>query len=315
MPIKKLSQEEVISTFPRLEHIQPKAKTLYIEGDLPDHDIPHLCVVGSRRYTPYGKEVCEMLIEGLRGYPVVIVSGLALGIDGIAHRAALKAGLKTIAVPGSGLDRKILYPAAHLNLAEEILAIDKDGKTRGALVSEYHPLHKAEPWSFPQRNRIMAGLCHATLIIEAEKKSGTRITARLALDYNREVLAVPHSIFSSGGSLPHELLKEGATPICCAKDILEALKIDVREEENVSEASRSAFPTFSENEEVVVALLFEGLDRATLLNRLVAEKGMRVNEASVLISMMEIEGKIAERAGIMTTHLHISEDSGNNVST
>src|SRR3989344_5297892 len=136
-----------------------------------------LFIVGSRKYTTYGKEACEKLIEGLRGYPIVIVSGLALGIDSIAHKKALDVGLTTIAFPGSGLDPKVLYPATNAHLAERIV------EAGGAVISEFEPDFRATPWSFPQRNRLMAGISDAVLVIEAEQKSGTLITSRLATEY------------------------------------------------------------------------------------------------------------------------------------
>ncbi|MES3005459.1 MAG: DNA-processing protein DprA, partial [Patescibacteria group bacterium] len=135
-------------------------------------DTKFLCVVGSRQYTSYGKELCISLIKSLAGRPVIIISGLALGIDGIAHQTALDVGLPTIAVPGSGLHPNVLYPRSHLHLAEKII------EKGGLLASEYEPQIRASPWSFPMRNRIMAGLSHAVLIIEAEENSGTLVTAR-----------------------------------------------------------------------------------------------------------------------------------------
>src|SRR5574344_927429 len=178
---------------------------LYIKGKLPSQDSKLLCVVGSRKYTSYGKDVCEKLISGLRGYDITIVSGLALGIDSIAHKTALDSGLKTIAVPGSGLDESVLYPSTHKQLAEKIL------ENGGALISEFEPNFRATPYSFPQRNRIMAGISHAVLVIEAETKSGTLITSKFATEYNRDVLTVPGSIFSKNSEGPNMLIRLGAT--------------------------------------------------------------------------------------------------------
>ena len=137
--------------FPELlREITDPPKKLFIKGELPSEEMKFLCVVGSRKYSPYGKEVCRTLIEGLKGYDVVIVSGLALGIDAIAHEAALEVGLTTIAVPGSGLGDKVLHPSTNRNLAKRIL------DAGGALVSEFEEDFKATYYSFPQRNRIMA---------------------------------------------------------------------------------------------------------------------------------------------------------------
>src|SRR3989338_6479284 len=151
---------------PLLLEINDPPKSLRIIGKLPKTE-KYLCVVGSRKYSEYGKNVCEKLIEGLRGYSITIVSGLALGMDAIAHRAALKAGLPVVGVPGSGLDEKVLYPVTNRNIAKEIVA------SGGALISEFPDDYRPHLYSFGQRNRIMAGMSHATLIVEAELRSGT----------------------------------------------------------------------------------------------------------------------------------------------
>src|SRR3989344_5616066 len=158
---------------PLLREIPDAPKKLYVRGKLPSFNSAWLAVVGSRACTPYGRQALRYLIEGLRGYPVVIVSGLAYGIDAEAHKAALEAKLPTVAAPGSGLDWNVLYPRANVNLAREIL------KAGGALLSEFEPNMKATDYTFPQRNRIMAGLSHATLVVEAKEKSGSLITAKL----------------------------------------------------------------------------------------------------------------------------------------
>ena len=185
--IRKLSEDEFP---PRLLEIPEPPEHLWLAGAPLSQETVHLAVVGSRKYSAYGKEACETIIAGLSGYDITIVSGLAIGIDTIAHESALSAGLRTIAVPGSGLDVKILYPRQNVRLAERIL---NEG---GTLLSEFEPGFKATPYSFPMRNRIMAGLAQATLVVEAGEKSGTLITARLATDYNRDVLAIPGSMFS-----------------------------------------------------------------------------------------------------------------------
>ncbi|MBX2866739.1 DNA-processing protein DprA [Candidatus Kaiserbacteria bacterium] len=205
---------------PYLCEIPDPPEQLYVRGKLPPSDTTYLAVVGSRKYTEYGRRVVETLIQDLRGHNICIVSGLALGIDALAHEAALQNNLHTIAVPGSGLDDSVLYPKTNRRLAERIL------ESGGALLSEFEPTFKATRWSFPRRNRIMAGLSHAVLIIEAEEKSGTLITARMAADYNRDVLVVPGDIFSKNSHGTHQFLKLGATPVTCADDILDALSFD-----------------------------------------------------------------------------------------
>lgn len=268
--------------FPKLlKEIPDPPKQLYIKGELPEGDTKFLCVVGSRRYSPYGKEVCEELISGLSGYDIVIVSGLALGIDSIAHRSALSAGLRTIAIPGSGLNENVLYPSSHRMLAKKIV------ESGGALISEFEPDAEATVYTFPQRNRIMAGMSHAILVIEAVEKSGTLITARLALDYNRDVLTVPGSIFSKSSFGPHSLIRLGSTPITTSADILEALNIEEGDRKQVSHGP------LSKSEQIVLKLLDSPLERDTLISKL----NMKISEANVLISLMEIKGLLIERLG------------------
>ncbi len=207
---------------PLLREIPDPPVILNYRGDITPLSSPlkkNLAVVGSRKYSDYGKQITELLMSGLRGYPVNIISGLALGIDSIAHRAALNAHLYTCAVPGSGIEDGVIYPKKHKKLAHEIL------DSGGALLSEFAPETAAAPWTFPQRNRIMAGLSHATLVIEATEKSGTLITARLTADYNRELLVVPGDITRASSKGPHQFLKLGATPITSADDIIEVLGI------------------------------------------------------------------------------------------
>jgi len=204
--------------FPRmLSEIDSKPNKLYIRGTLPNENTKILCIVGARHHSAYGEKVCKELIQGLKGYDICIVSGLAIGIDSIAHKAALDNGLKTIAFPGSGLDTSVMYPLRHRDLAQEI--VDKGG----ALISEFSPLQKAMKWTFPQRNRLMAGISQAVLIIEAERKSGTLITSKYATEYNRDVGAVPGDIYSPLSEGPHMLIRLGATPITSSQDILELL--------------------------------------------------------------------------------------------
>lgn len=267
---------------PLLKEIADPPKELYLRGSLPTPGNILLTVVGSRKYTSYGKEVCERLISGLRGYPITIISGLAIGMDSIAHNSALGAGLQTIAVPGSGLLDSVLYPASNHNLAKTIIA------KGGGLLSEYEPDFKATLWSFPQRNRIMAGLAQATLIIEATLKSGTLITSKLATEYNRDVFTVPGSIFSQNSEGPHMLIRLGATPITSSKDLLEALSFPIDEGKGEID-TRDCSP-----EEIrVLTLLGEPLARDELIRAL----EISVSQANVLLSLMEIKGLIKESGG------------------
>lgn len=203
-----------------LKHIPDPPKELWLAGTLPPPTLKKLLVVGSRALTPYGEEACTKLIQGLRGYPISIVSGLALGADATAHRAALSAGLHTIAIPGSGLSESVIAPQSNRALARFIV------EHGGALLSEHPPQTHARPEYFPSRNRIMVGISDAVLMIEAAEHSGTLITARLAAEYNRELLCLPHRITDLHGFGSFLFLKQGAALVSEPSDILEALKID-----------------------------------------------------------------------------------------
>ena len=278
---------------PLLEEIGQLPEKLLYAGAVPDWNRKLLCVVGARKNTNYGKEAVETFMEGLRGYPITIVSGLAFGIDSIAHKTAMKNGLPTIAVPGSGLNPKNLHPQSHTRLAEEIVA---NGST---LMNEFDQDFKATHWSFPMRNRIMAGMSHATLIIEAEKKSGTLITARLATEYNRDVLALPGSIFNTTSYGPHMLIRLGATPIRNSDDILEALHLQKEnddESDGIEKNERKYFDC-SEREMLIIKLLSEPLARDEILRRANSEHQIPVGDAQTLLSLLELKSLIKESLG------------------
>jgi DNA processing protein len=279
-PIRELKKEE----WPTLiaEMNDPPVK-LYARGTLSPNAHRILAVVGSRAATTYGREVVKKLIGGLRGYPITIVSGLALGIDSIAHEAALEAGLHTVSVPGSGIDDSVIYPARHRRLAIRIL------ESGGALLSEFEPTFRATPWSFPARNRIMAGMSHAVLVVEARMRSGTLITSRLATEYNRDVFTVPGSIFSPGSEGPAMLMRLGATPITTASELLDGLGFEAA-------SHTEPAPTLVGDEKRVYDLLNEPLSRDEVARRLV----MHAAHASVTISMLEIKGIITEHGGILS---------------
>jgi len=265
-----------------LEIPQPPEK-LYLWGNLPPEDTIHLAVVGSRKCTTYGKDAVRKLIAGLKGYPIAIVSGLAQGIDATSHEVALENGLFAIAFPGSGISDTALSYHPNRKLMEKIIS------SGGCLVSEFEPDFKATLWSFPMRNRLVAGISKAALIIEAEEKSGTLITARMALDYNREVLAVPGSIYSPNSKGTNRLIRQGATPITCSEDILEALgfKTDKKSKQ------KNLFEDANLEEKNVLKILREPLPRDELIRAL----GMPIQRANSLLSIMEIKGLIKEEMG------------------
>jgi DNA processing protein len=273
------------SDFPALlREIPDRPKRLYLRGSLPSEEYRWLAVVGSRACTDYGRRALRYLIEGLRGYPVVVVSGLAYGIDAEAHRAALDAGIPTVGVPGSGLDWKVLYPRANVALAREIL------EKGGALLSEEEPEAKTMDYMFPKRNRIMAGLSHATLVIEAKEKSGSLITAKLTTEYNRELLVVPGNIFSEESRGTHQFLRLGATAVTSPEDVLVALGIQKREGVTSFSELRD---DLSDDEKRVFEILVSPISR----DELIASLELPITEANVLLSTMELKGLIVEELG------------------
>ena len=279
MQRKVLKQEK----FPALlKEIPSPPKELYIIGELPSEDLIWLAVVGTRKFSNYGKEVCEKIIEGLKGYGFVIVSGLALGIDSIAHRTAIENNITTVAVPGSGLDEKVLHPHSHKKLAEDIVSAG------GTLVSEFPWDYPAGLHTFPQRNRIIAGLCKGTLVIEAPEKSGALITANFSLDFNRDVFAVPGSIFQENSKGTNKLIKIGAISVTSADDILDAFDI-VREGENLKLDLQSLSPL----EQKIMEALTDPMPKDELIRKL----GLPAHEVSPALSMMQLNGIIKESGG------------------
>jgi DNA processing protein len=204
---------------PLLRAIHRPPSRLYLRG-AGDPELlrrPAVAVVGARACSPYGRQVARMLGRELAAAGVVVVSGLARGVDGEAHRGALETGGHTVAVLGCGIDRD--YPAAHAGLAREVAE-------RSLLVSEYEPGVEPAPWRFPARNCIIAGLCAATIVVEARERSGALITADFALDEGREVFAVPGEITSLLSAGTNDLLRIGATPLTSTADVLESLGIE-----------------------------------------------------------------------------------------
>lgn len=289
-----------------MKEIPEPPEKLFVRGQLPnfsqngDPNKKYLCVVGSRSASQYGVDVCRELIRGLRGSSVVIVSGLAIGIDAVAHKAALEAGLATIAVLGSGLGWDAVYPRTNLGLAKEILA------GGGALISEFPSDYTPRHYNFPERNRIMAGLSHATLVVEASLKSGTLITARLALDYNRDIFAVPGSIFAKQSAGPHMLLSNGAMLVSRCEDILSGLGMDTplteqglsehlsgQSGQDSSQRKWRVLENCTATEKKVYKILAEPMPRADLIRKI----GGNARETSVALSLLEMEGFIVESDG------------------
>jgi len=263
-------------------------RKLHIKGTNPDWSHKRVCIVGSRKYSDYGRAVCEKIITGLSKYPITIVSGLAYGIDSIVHRFAIENKMLTIAIPGSGLNDNVIYPAKHFNLSEQII------ESAGCLISEFDNDQPAMIWTFPQRNRIMAGISDLVLIIEACEKSGTMITARLALDYNIEVACVPGSIFNDSSRGTNKLLRQGAHLVCSAEDILNLLGFEISENKNLfkeninKQRCKIIKEKLSSREFKVFSLLKNPLSK----DELIEKSKLEISQVNIILSTLEIKGLI-----------------------
>jgi DNA processing protein len=228
-----------------------------------------VAVVGARACSGYGAEVARMLGRELTAAGLVVVSGLARGVDGAAHRGALEASGPTVAVLGCGIDRD--YPAAHAGLAREI-------GERGLIVSEYAPGVEPAPWRFPARNRIIAGLARATVVVEARERSGALITADLALEEGREVLACPGEITSALSAGANALLRLGATPLTRVEDVLEAFGL---------EPAASTLPEIGAVARLVLGRL---ADASAGIDELARATGLPAAELAVALTELELAG-------------------------
>ncbi len=271
-----------------LAEIPDPPHTIFVRGQLPDHILPHLGVVGTRRCTNYGKLMCERLSQELAMRGVVIVSGLAMGIDGIAHSSAMEIKGTTIAVLGSGVSKECVYPASHRNLADNIV------NSGGAILSEYPPDFTATCYSFPARNRIIAGLSLATLVIEAPESSGALITAKHALDYNRDVMAVPHPITSLLGVGCNNLIKMGAKLISSAQDVIEALNLQYTVQSKPAQIS----PNLNPNETKIMAAL---TDEPKHIDAIIKDSCLDSSTVNSTLVLMEMRGTVKNMGGMNYT--------------
>lgn len=253
---------------------------LYVRGEAGAEILsrPAVAVVGARSCSAYGRSVARSLGRDLAAAGLVVVSGMARGVDGEAHRGALDAAGQTVAVLGCGIDRD--YPAAHAELARRICAAG------GLVVSEYEPGVEPSPWRFPARNRIIAGLCRATVVVEARERSGALITADFALEEGREVLAVPGEITSSLSAGSNALLRLGATPVTCAEDVLELFGLERRPVEAVSLGA------------VAEALLGRLAERPLGADELFRAAGIDPGAGSGALLELELAGRVSHEDGV-----------------
>jgi DNA processing protein len=285
----KLEKEQVrmlIETdadYPHLLREIPSAPyVLYMKGEM-DLNAPMISIVGSRKHSDYGSQAAYALAKDLAQAGITVVSGMAYGIDAVAHRGALDGGGKTIAVLGNSLDEKNIHPVSNLKLSREIAA-------NGCLLSDFPVETHASVGTFPARNRLVAGLSMGTLIVEAGEKSGTLITANLALEFNRDVLAVPGPIFSPQSQGTNALIKNGAKMVTSVKDILEELRWETVPEKSIPPAR---IPQNTE-EEILLRLLSADpihIDNLAKLSKL------GTVSASSTLSLMEIKGWVRNIGG------------------
>ena len=278
-PAEELTLED--SAYPAvLREIADPPEPLYVRGTLDEQDRAAVAVVGARRASAYGLAVAEWLGRELVRHRVTVVSGMARGIDGAAHRGALMAGGRTIAVLGCGPD--VIYPAEHEDLMGQIIE-------SGAVVTEFPPGTPPLPHHFPQRNRIISGLSLGVVVVEGRERSGASVTADFALDQGREVFAVPGSIFGETSYLPHRLLQEGATPVTTVDDILTELRLPQRVDQIPARV-----PALDGVEAIVFALLdFDPQHIDALTER----SALPVAEVGRALLVLELRGLVRTLAG------------------
>lgn len=276
--IKIISVED--EDYPKLLlEIYDPPPLLYYKGKLKKNDEFNLAVVGTRKFSSYGKQATEIIVRDLAKNNFTITSGLALGIDTLAHNACINSGTRTIAVLGTGIDHLSIYPSSNRYLIDKIIA------GGGAVVSEFPLGTPPLRHNFPQRNRIISGLSIGTLVVEAGEKSGALITARFALDQNREVFAVPGNIYSLVSVGPNNLIKQGARPVSGANEIIEALDlINI----NAYIDNKKIIPESREEEEILANISHEPKH----IDDLIRLTGLDTSQINSTLILMEMKGMI-----------------------
>ena len=279
--IKEISIED--GNYPKLlKEIKDAPKVLYYRGEI-KFDENCFAVVGTRRFSSYGKQVALEIAGDLAEAGLTIVSGLAPGIDTFAHTSVVERNKRTIAVLGTGLDEKTIYPQSNLKLAEKIL------ETGGALISEYPPGTPGSQFTFPQRNRIISGLSLGILVIEAKQKSGALITAEWAKKQGRKVFAVPGPIYSSNSKGCHYLIKKGAKLVENAEDILKEFNLTCLKPEVKHE-----FMGKNEEESLILNILKE---EALDVDKIIERTKLPAQKIASTLAILEIEGRVRNLGG------------------
>jgi len=265
-----------------LRDVFPSPPVLYLRGELRPEDEWAVAVVGTRRVTAYGRQVTESIANKLARGGITVVSGLARGVDGLAHRVALEAGGRTLAVMGCGVDR--IYPPEHRKLAEQIIE-------HGALISDFIPGTPPEASNFPPRNRIISGLSLATVVVEAGSRSGALITANFAAEQGREVFAVPGNVLAPQSRGTNRLIRDGARPLLDPQEILDALDLNMVTEHR---AARIVLPS-----NATEAQLFDILGHEPLhVDDIRAQTDFPIEQVTSTLALMELKGMVRQAGGM-----------------
>ena len=273
-------QDEAYPT--RLKEIDQPPPVMYIRGEYLPDDLFAVAIVGTRKVTPYGRQVTEELASFLAANGITIISGLARGVDAIAHQAALKYGGRTIAVMGTGVDK--IYPPEHKALAEQIIE-------RGALISDYVPGTPPDASNFPPRNRIISGLSLAVVVVEAGETSGALITAEFAAVQGREIFAVPGGIFAPQSKGTNKLIQNGALPLLSVNDLMQALDINRIGEHKTA---RKVLPTDETEARLLSVLSAEPMH----VDEIRSQAELPIEKVSATLALMELKGMVRQLGGM-----------------
>src|SRR5215210_8458564 len=266
----------------RLKEIDQPPPVLYIRGEYLPDDLFAVAIVGTRRVTPYGRQITEDLAGYLATNGITVVSGLARGVDAVAHQTALKAGGRTIGVLGSGVDK--IYPPEHRALAEKMME-------RGAIISDYAPGTPPDASNFPPRNRIISGLSMAVVVIEAGETSGALITAEFAAEQGREIFAVPGSILAPQSKGTNKLIQQGALPLLSVNDLMQALDVA---RVGQHKAARKIMPTDAIEAKLLSVLTNEPLH----VDEIRSQSELPIEKVSAALALMELKGMVRQVGGM-----------------
>jgi DNA processing protein len=272
----------------RLKEVDQSPPVLYLRGEITEQDSWAVAVVGTRRNTVYGRQIAEELGTFLAQSGITLVSGLARGVDAIAHDAALKAGGRSLAVLGCGVDH--IYPAENQKLAERMMA-------QGAVISDYAPGTPPDAINFPPRNRIISGLSLATVVVEAGETSGALITATFAAEQGREVLAVPGNIHALQSKGTNRLIQQGARPLLEMGDILEAIKL---EKAQTYRQAQILLPADALEAAILNLVSLEPVH----IDEIQTQSGLSIDKVSATLAIMELKGMVRQVGGMNYVAIH-----------